>query len=142
VNVFEQLGGEPFFTALVARFYERVAHDPVLAPMYPDDDFPGAERRLRLFLMQYWGGPQTYSAERGHPRLRMRHQPFAIDEHARERWLANMDAALEQTIPEHVVDPTMEVELRRYLHSAALAMVNTWPERDDLPMAHGGSGSV
>jgi hemoglobin len=128
VDTFEGLGGEAFFTEVVQRFYASVATDPVLRPMYPDD-LPGAERRLRLFLMQYWGGPTTYSDERGHPRLRMRHVPYAIDEQAREHWLSHMLAAVDTAAQSHAADPVLLVELRRYLTSAALAMVNTWADQ-------------
>jgi hemoglobin len=75
---YEEVGGEPTFRQLVARFYTGVRSDPVLAPLYPQDDWAGAETRLRMFLQQYWGGPTTYQEQRGHPRLRMRHAPFAI----------------------------------------------------------------
>lgn len=86
--------GEDFFPELAARFYAGVASDNVLAPLYPEyPDFTGAERRLALFLIQYWGGPATYSIERGHPRLRMRHLPFHIGSDERDRWLAHMSAA-------------------------------------------------
>jgi hemoglobin len=136
VDTFEGLGGEDFFTTLVEHFYAAVATDPVLLPMYPES-LPEAERRLRLFLMQYWGGPTTYSQERGHPRLRMRHVPFAIDEQAREHWLTHMFAAVDVAAHQHESDPTLVVELRKYLQSAALAMVNTWPDHhgsSTLPM--------
>ena len=83
----------------MAAFYERVEHDPILRPMYPDADLAAAQRRLRLFLMQYWGGPQTYSEERGHPRLRMRHNDFVIGAAERDRWLSLMhDAMVEQDL--------------------------------------------
>ena len=87
VSIFEVVGGLPWFTALVERFYEGVATDPVLRPMYPEEDLGPAEDRLRLFLIQYWGGPGTYSQQRGHPRLRMRHAPFRVDPTARDAWL-------------------------------------------------------
>src|SRR5688572_3613383 len=78
MSFYEAVGGEPFFRDLVARFYQRVREDPVLLPLYPADDLDGAEERLALFLMQYWGGPTTYSERRGHPRLRMRHAPYPV----------------------------------------------------------------
>src|SRR3954447_12262425 len=88
VTVFEAVGGMPFFEALVDRFYEGVAADPNLLAVYPEpDDLSGARHRLTLFLAQYWGGPDTYGRERGHPRLRMRHAPFAVGPDARDRWL-------------------------------------------------------
>src|SRR5215212_242539 len=85
----------PFFERVVGHFYEAVATDPVLRPVYPDADLAGAERRLTLFLAQYWGGPRTYDEERGHPRLRMRHAPFAIGPRERDAWLQHMRNAVE-----------------------------------------------
>lgn len=117
---FERFGGAEFFDALVAAFYRRVAVDAVLRPMYPEDDLTGAERRLRMFLEQYWGGPTTYSEERGHPRLRQRHLPFVIGPIERDRWLALMYEAVE----EQQMDPNLQVELWSYLVTAAFAMVN------------------
>lgn len=120
VTPYEDFGGEEFFTSLVAAFYRRVAEDDVLRPMYPDADLEAAERRLRLFLIQYWGGPTTYDDERGHPRLRMRHMDFAIDGVARDRWLNHMgDAMAEQSLTEE-----QETRLWMYLVSAAFAMQN------------------
>ena len=124
---YAQMGGAEFFAALVHHFYEGVAADPVLRAMYPEEDLAPAERRLRLFLTQYWGGPTTYSEERGHPRLRMRHNPFVIDDDARDRWLDHMRAALDTTMAEQGLDPALEQELWRYLVGAAIAMVNTAP---------------
>ena len=89
--------GEEGFRRLVAAFYRRVPEDPVLGPMYPAGDFAGAEERLRGFLIYRFGGPQTYIEERGHPRLRMRHAPFAVNEKAREHWLQLMTEALDET---------------------------------------------
>ena len=123
---YERFGGEPFFTALVAAFDARVAQDDLLKPMYPEDDLAGAERRLRMFLMQYWGGPGTYSEERGHPRLRMRHVPYRIDGAARDRWLSHMAEAL----AEQSLDPADEAELWRYLVAAAFGMQNV---PDEIP---------
>ncbi len=125
---FDDMGGAAFFETLVHRFYEGIADDDVLRPMYPEGDLEPAERRLRLFLTQYWGGPTTYSDERGHPRLRMRHNPYVIDEAARDRWLDHMRAALDHTMAEGGLDPALEQELWRYLVGAAIAMVNTMPE--------------
>ena len=118
---YESLGGAAFFADFTREFYALVAADPVLSAMYPEDDMAGAERRLRLFLEQYWGGPTTYSDERGHPRLRMRHAPYAIGELARDRWLLHMRAAVD----EQVLDPELESMLWTYLSNAAQAMVNT-----------------
>ena len=124
VSMYEQFGGDRFFTDLVAEFYRRVAADDLLRPMYPDEDLGPAERRLRLFLEQYWGGPTTYSDERGHPRLRQRHMPFVIGPEERDRWLSHMYAALEtQHLPEED-----EAQLWSYLVSAAFAMVNSMPD--------------
>ncbi len=90
---FDRVGGQPFFDTLVDRFYEGVETDDVLRAMYPAD-LTESRRHLALFLAQYWGGPRTYSEERGHPRLRMRHAPFVIDRRARDAWLVHMRAAL------------------------------------------------
>ena len=94
-TVYEAVGGEATFTRLVHAFYAGVAADPVLRALYPEDDLGPAEERLRLFLIQYWGGPTTYSDQRGHPRLRMRHVPFAINFAARDLWLKCMRDALD-----------------------------------------------
>lgn len=120
---YEDFGGEQFFTDLVADFYRGVASDEVLRPLYPEADLAPAERRLRLFLMQYWGGPTTYGDERGHPRLRLRHAPFPIDDEARDRWLRHMREALDgRHLP-----PELDGQLWAYLSSAAQAMVNVAP---------------
>ena len=117
---YEALGGSTFFTELVANFYRRVAVDPILRPMYPDADLTEAERRLCLFLEQYWGGPKTYSDERGHPRLRLRHAPYQIDVAARDRWMELMAHAVhEQELPQDLEDMLWE-----YLGGAAMAMQN------------------
>jgi hemoglobin len=119
-SLFDRVGGMPFFEDLVARFYEAVAGDPVLRPIYPEADLRPAQRRLTLFLAQYWGGPRTYDDERGHPRLRMRHVPFAIDPLARDRWLVHMRAALTELAP----GADAAAELERYFEMAAEAMRN------------------
>ena len=120
VTVYDLVGGHAFFERLVAAFYRGVAADPLLRPMYPEADLGPAEERLRLFLEQYWGGPTTYSDQRGHPRLRLRHAPFPIDEAARNRWLAHMEAALaEQGLP-----PDLHEEMWKYFTMAAIAMEN------------------
>lgn len=100
---YEAVGGEPTFRAIVDRFYDGIAEDPVLGPLYPPDDLDGARERLTLFLIQYWGGPTTYSDQRGHPRLRMRHAPFAIGTTERDAWLTRMRAAIDEVglAPEH-----------------------------------------
>lgn len=94
-SFFDQVGGEATFRTLVQRFYAGVASDPMLRPLYPEDDLGPAAERLTLFLIQYWGGPSTYSETRGHPRLRMRHVPFQIGAAERDAWLRHMRAALE-----------------------------------------------
>lgn len=119
-SLYARVGGEPFFTRLVAAFYARVADDEVLRPLYPDADLSAATERLRLFLIQYWGGPTTYSAERGHPRLRMRHAPFAVGTIQIQAWLTNMRGALDQVTP----DPVSDAELWSYFERAAPMMRN------------------
>ncbi|HEX7247350.1 MAG TPA: globin [Actinomycetota bacterium] len=100
VSLYDAVGGMAFFEALVDRFYEGVAADPVLLRLYPEpDDLAPARRRLTLFLAQYWGGPTRYSDERGHPRLRMRHAPFTIGVEERDRWLVHMRAAIASLDP-------------------------------------------
>ena len=96
MTFYEAVGGEETFRRLVHRFYAGVADDPVLRPLYPEEDLSGAEERLRMFLVQYWGGPRTYSERRGHPRLRMRHMPFAVTPEARDAWLRHMRDALDE----------------------------------------------
>lgn len=120
---YERFGGHEFFAALVHDFYTGVAGDEVLRPMYPETDLGPAEERLRMFLEQYWGGPTTYSDQRGHPRLRMRHAPYVIDPAARDRWLLHMRTAVDA----RAMDPADEDELWGYLSSAAQAMVNHLP---------------
>lgn len=122
-SVYEALGGMPFFEDLVERFYRGVASDLLLRPLYPDD-LTEPKRHLTLFLAQYWGGPSTYSDERGHPRLRMRHAPFVIGEAERDAWLRHMAASLDSLLDEHDVHPTVESKLLDYFAMAADAMVN------------------
>jgi hemoglobin len=119
-SFFEQVGGEPTFRKIVDEFYAGVAEDPVLRPMYPEEDLAPAAERLRLFLIQYWGGPNTYSQERGHPRLRMRHAPFRVDGRAREAWLTHMRRAVDSA----GLEPEAAVVLWDYLERAAYFMVN------------------
>ena len=118
---FEDFGGKNFFINLVTDFYKGVKEDQILRPMYPEDDFDGAIERLSLFLMQYWGGPSTYSEQRGHPRLRMRHMPFAIDFKARDAWLTHMQSALKN----QKLNSELETKIWNYLSMAANSMVNT-----------------
>lgn len=120
-TVYAQLG-EDVFRRIVADFYQRVRDDDVLAPMYPPEDFEGAQHRLFLFVTQYWGGPSTYSQERGHPRLRMRHAAFHVNPEARDRWIEHMSAAVRtQELP-----PVFTETLLDYFDRAAHAMVNTF----------------
>ena len=118
---YQQIGGHETFVALVDRFYAGVATDPVLRGIYPEEDLAPAAQRLRLFLEQYWGGPTTYSEQRGHPRLRMRHAPFRVTPDARDRWLTHMRDAVESL---HL-PPMQESVLWDYLERAAWSMVNT-----------------
>ena len=119
-SFYEQVGGEAFFSDLVSQFYARVVTDPILRPMYPDGDLKAAAERLQLFLEQYWGGPTTYQENRGHPRLRMRHAGFHINEAARDAWLN----AMRQVIDGIEMDSTLRAQLWNYLEMAANSMVN------------------
>jgi hemoglobin len=121
---YEQIGGRPFFQKLVAEFYRGVATDPVLKPMYPEEDLGPAAERLTMFLEQYWGGPGTYGEQRGHPRLRQRHQPFKVNPDARDRWLSHMRAAVDGC----ELPPLQRETLWDYLERAAHAMLNTFDE--------------
>jgi len=118
--VYELAGGEQAFRLLVQRFYAGVADDPVLRAVYTEEDLSGATERLTLFLIQYWGGPQTYSEQRGHPRLRLRHQPFAIGRAEREAWLGHMTAAVESLD----LAPGVRKALLDYFETASTAMIN------------------
>jgi len=117
---FLAVGGEDTFRRLVDAFYAGVAADPVLRALYPEDDLGPAAERLRMFLIQYWGGPSTYSQQRGHPRLRMRHAPFAIGSVQRDAWLRHMRAALDAI----ALTPDCEQPLWDYLVNAAESMRN------------------
>ena len=125
--LYDRVGGE-FFTRLVDAFYDGVAGDPLLAPMYPDyPDLGPARERLRLFLIQYWGGPHTYLEQRGHPRLRMRHMPFTVGERERDRWLVHMAAAV-QAVCEGLDDgAAVAEELLGYFVPAADHLRNDTP---------------
>ncbi len=122
--LFDRVGGEPFFVDLVDRFYLGVAGDPLLRPLYPDD-LSESSRHLALFLVQYWGGPRTYSDERGHPRLRMRHAPFVIGATERDAWLRHMLGALAELQSASRISPADALELRDYLEMAANSLVNS-----------------
>lgn len=124
VTFYEAVGGHETFVKLVDRFYEGVAGDPVLREMYPEEDLGPAAERLRMFLEQYWGGPTTYSEQRGHPRLRMRHHPYRVNPDARDRWLTHMRAAVNDL----QLHPELERMLWDYLERAAWSMVNTLEE--------------
>jgi hemoglobin len=127
-SLFDRVGGQPYFDRLVERFYDGVEADDVLLPLYPDQaDLVGARRRLALFLGQYWGGPTTYSDERGHPRLRARHFPFSIGARERDRWLVHMREAIDASDARS----DAKARLHQYVTMAAEAMRN----RDD-----GGAG--
>ena len=120
MSLYEEMGGHKTFEQLVSHFYALVSVDPVLRPMYPDDDMKGAAERLLMFLEQYWGGPSTYSEQRGHPRLRMRHAGFHIGEQERDVWLQHMKSAVEDLD----MKPNLKEQLWDYLVMAANSMVN------------------
>ena len=120
-NFYEKVGGKPTFSKLVSAFYRGVALIPILLPLYPEDDLVNAEERLTLFLVQYWGGPQTYSEQRGHPRLRMRHANFRISEIEKTEWLRLISDAVETL----GLSKAEERELLDYLKMAAESLVNS-----------------
>ena len=122
-TLYERIGDEGF-SQLARVFYEGIAQDPLLKPMYPEEDLGPAERRLKLFLEQYWGGPDTYQQERGHPRLRMRHAPYKIGPKARDAWLGHMRKAVDSL----GLSPIDEAELWDYLERAAHAMLNSFED--------------
>jgi hemoglobin len=124
VSFYEAVGGEETFTKLVTRFYAEVESDPVLRPVYPSKSLASASEHLRLFLMQYWGGPTTYNELRGHPRLRMRHVRFAIGPAERDAWLGHMRTAMDEL---HL-EPARDAELWQYLVMAANSLVNKPPQ--------------
>ena len=122
MTLFEEVGGSEFFDRLIERFYEGVASDDVLLPLYPEQsDLSGAKERLTLFLQQYWGGPTTYSDERGHPRLRQRHFPFVIGQLERDRWMVHMMAAVDELSP----NDSVHRQLAEYMEMASTAMINS-----------------
>lgn len=133
ISFYDQVGGHDVFVRLVDVFYEGIADDEVLRPMYPEADLGPAKERMFLFLEQYWGGPTTYSERRGHPRLRQRHAPFAVNPDARDRWLAHMRRAVDAA----ELPPLMEATLWDYLQRAAYAMVNTVEPTGIGPAAEG-----
>lgn len=123
-SFYATVGGAETFRRLVEVFYQGVATDPLLRPMYPEDDLGPAADRLRMFLEQYWGGPTTYGDQRGHPRLRLRHAPFPVSPGARDRWLEHMRTAVDSLD----LAPLARATLWDYLERAAHAMVNTFEE--------------
>lgn len=125
-SFYDAVGGHETFDAIVRAFYEFVKVDPVLGPMYPAHDWEGAVKRLTMFLEQYWGGPTTYSDERGHPRLRMRHAAYRVNPDARDRWFSYMRSAIESV----ELSPLHHVTLLDYVERAAHSLVNTF---DDTP---------
>jgi hemoglobin len=128
-SFYDEVGGGPTFERLVAAFYRGVAADEPLRALYPEEDLAPAERRLRMFLEQYFGGPKTYSAQRGHPRLRMRHMPFAVSLDMRDRWLRHMIDALESLdLPEAQAEA-----MREYFLRAADMLVNTAEHAPEEP---------
>ena len=136
-TLFFRVGGMPFFEALVDAFYDGVATDEVLLPLYPEQpDLTGARHRLVLFLAQYWGGPTTYMEERGHPRLRMRHMPFTVGPLERDRWLVHMAAAVELVCSERPVPEGVADELMAYFVPAAEHLRND----SGLPISSPGHG--
>ena len=123
-SLFDRVGGHRFFHELVAHFYAAVESDPILRPLYPADLSPSRDH-LALFLVQYWGGPPTYNEQRGHPRLRMRHVPFAIGQAERDAWLGHMQAAVAAS----PADEADKAALNTYFESAATSLINRFPER-------------
>jgi hemoglobin len=121
---YDEIGGMPTFVKIVDRFYEGVATDEVLRPLYPEEDLAPAAERFTLFLAQYWGGPTTYSDNRGHPRLRMRHAPFAVTPKAAQRWLHHFRAGLDAAN----LTPEQDAKFWDYVTHAAQFMVNTFEE--------------
>jgi hemoglobin len=123
-SFYDEVGGHETFHTIVSKFYEQVREDEILRPLYPDDDLDGAEERLLMFLEQYWGGPRTYSDQRGHPRLRMRHAPFRIGFLERDAWLRCMQTAVAE-VDSATMDDAHRQALLDYLHMAAHSMVNS-----------------
>src|SRR5580692_6761776 len=133
---YEAVGGEETFTRLVRRFYQEVAADPRLRPVYPAQDLGPAEEHLRLFFIQYWGGPDTYNQLRGHPRLRMRHVRFHIGETERDLWLKHMRTALDEL----ALAAPLDAQLWDYLVMAAHSLVNAVPADTPGPSGRGDLG--
>ncbi|WP_185934604.1 globin [Mycolicibacterium hodleri] len=123
-SFYDEVGGAETFRAIVSTFYQLVREDEILRPLYPEDDLDGAEERLRMFLEQYWGGPRTYSDQRGHPRLRMRHAPFKVGPLERDAWLRCMHTAVAE-VDSRTLDDAHRQVLLNYLEMAAQSMVNS-----------------
>ena len=123
-SFYDEVGGAETFRTIVSTFYRLVRDDEILRPLYPDEDLDGAEERLRMFLEQYWGGPRTYSDQRGHPRLRMRHAPFRVGPFERDAWLRCMHTAVAQ-IDDLTLDEAHRRALLDYFQMAADSMVNS-----------------
>jgi len=130
-SLYDAVGGDPFFVELVRRFYAGVATDEILRPMYPSEDMAGAQERLTLFLIQYWGGPDTYSEIRGHPRLRMRHAPFSVDRAARDSWMKHMSAAVDSLLGSvDGAQPVIDALMGYFVRSAEFMRNVDEPEPD------------
>lgn len=129
MTFYDEIGGHATFQRIVEVFYREVAVDPVMRPMYPEEDLDPAAERLTMFLEQYWGGPGTYSERRGHPRLRMRHVPFHVNPDARDRWLAHMRTALDEA----QLSPLHDATFWDYLQRAAHSLVNTFEDSPEPP---------
>lgn len=123
-SFYEAVGGHETFVRIVDIFYDGVAADTLLRPMYPEEDLTGAKHRLVMFLEQFWGGPTTYSDQRGHPRLRKRHQPFHVNPEARDHWIAHMRVAVAQA----ELAPIHAATLMDYLERSAHSLINTFEE--------------
>ncbi|HET7800621.1 MAG TPA: globin [Humibacillus xanthopallidus] len=128
MTYYDDFGGHETFAKLVREFYRGVAQDEPLRALYPEDDLAPAEERLRMFLEQYWGGPTTYSERRGHPRLRMRHMPYAVTPDMRDRWLLHMMNAVDSL----ELDAEQDDRLRDYLTRAAYSLVNSGGPAEDF----------
>ena len=123
-SFYDEVGGAETFRTIVSKFYQLVREDEILRPLYPDDELDEAEERLRMFLEQYWGGPRTYSDQRGHPRLRMRHAPFRVGYLERDAWLRCMHIAIAE-VDSQTLDEPHRRALVDYFEMAAHSMVNS-----------------
>jgi hemoglobin len=130
---YDAIGGFPVIAKIVARFYAGVREDELLRALYPEEDLTAAQERFTLFLVQYWGGPTTYSDTRGHPRLRMRHAPFAVTPTAKDHWLTHFRAALDEVREAGVLTEEQDAQFWDYVTHAAQFMVNTFDEAPSGP---------